>query len=256
MQKYAAVILAAGKGTRMNEGTASPIPKVMYELSGKPIISYAVKSVQDAGIEKIVLVVGYKKETVQDYMGSKVEDAIQQEQLGTGHAVKMAKELLEDKVDAVIVFGGDCPLFKPETIKKLIDIYEERQPTIAMLSVISDDPTGYGRILREDESGHVTGIVEQKDCTPDQALIKEWNPAFYIFNSKWLWENIDRLSTENAQNEYYLTDLISMAVSQGKRLYAMPVSEESEAFGINTPAQQKAAEGILKQRSADGDIQN
>jgi len=248
MEKYAAVILAAGKGTRMNEGEASPIPKVMFEINSKPIIWYAVKSVQEAGITKIVLVVGYKKEMVQEYLGDKVEYAFQAEQLGTGHAVMQAKDLLKDKTEAVIIFGGDCPLFKSETIKNLLADCQKRQPTIAMLSVISDDPSGYGRILRDEKTGYVAGIVEHKDCTPEQLKIKEWNPGFYIFDAKWLWENIDHLSTKNAQKEYYLTDLIGMAVEQGKRLYAMPVSEETEALGVNTPEQLEEAEKVLRSR--------
>lgn len=248
-EKYAAVILAAGKGTRMNEGQASPIPKVMFEAAGKPIIWYAVKSAQEAGVEKIVLVVGYKKEMVMDYFGDKVEYAVQEEQLGTGHAVMQTKDLLKDKVESMIVFYGDCPLYKPETIKKFIALFEEKKPTIAMLSVISDDPTGYGRIIREDKESHVVGIVEHKDCTSEQLKIKEWNPGFYIFDAAWLWQNIDHLSTKNAQKEYYLTDLIGAAVEQSKRLYAMPVSEENEALGINTPEQLKQAEAVLMKRN-------
>lgn len=246
-EKYAAIILAAGKGTRMNEGTASPIPKVMFEIAGKPIIDYSVKLIKDAGIEMIVLVVGYKKEMVMDYLGDKVKYVTQEQQLGTGHAASMAKDSLLGKAEAVLIFGGDSPLFKPETVNKLMSTFDREKPAIAMLTVISSDPTGYGRVFR-DEKGYVTSIVEHKDCNPEQLKNKEWNPAFYIFDAAWLWENIVKLNSENAQNELYLTDMIYLACEQGKKIIAVPVSEENEAFGINTQEQLKEAEQILQAR--------
>ena len=250
--KYAAVILAAGKGTRMNEGQASPIPKVMFELDGKPIIDWSAKLIQDAGINRVVLVVGYKKELIENYFKDSVEYAVQTEQLGTGHAVAQAKLLLGGQSDGVIVFYGDNPLYKPETIRKLIAEFEQEKPTIAMLTVISEDPAGYGRIIR-DKNNDVRGIVEHKDCDAQQLKIKEWNPGFYIFDAAWLWQNIENLQTDNAQKEYYLTDLIEMAKEQSKRIIATPVSEENEALGINTPEQLAEAEQVLKNRN---DIQN
>jgi len=249
MEKYAAIILAAGKGTRMNEGQASPIPKVMFEIAGKPIIDWSVKLVKEAKINKIVLVVGYKKELIEDYFGSQVEYAVQSEQLGTGHAAKMAKDKLVGKAESLIIFGGDNPLFKPETVERLIETFEKEKPTIAMLSVISEDLTAwaFGRIFR-DEQGEVIGIIEQKDCTPEELKIKEGNPAFYIFDAEWFWGNIDKLEPMNAQKEYYLTDMIVMAREQNKRIIAVPVSEESEALGINNPDQRRQAEEILLKR--------
>ena len=250
--KYAAVILAAGKGTRMNEGQASPIPKVMFELNGKPIIDHSVRLIKKAGIDNVVLVVGYKKELIEEYFSDKVQYAEQTEQLGTGHAVKMAKDVLVGKSDAVIVFYGDNPLYKTETVKKIIDLYENEKPTVAMLSVVFEDPNfwAFGRILR-DQDNEVIGIREQKDCTEEQKNIQESNPGFYVFDALWLWENIDKLSTNNAQREYYLTDLIELAVSQGKKIVATPVSEENEALGINTPDQLKQAEEVIKSRNRD-----
>lgn len=248
MQKYAAVILAAGKGTRMNEGLASPIPKVMFKLLDKPIIDWSVGLVKESGIERVVLIVGYKKEMIEEYFGNKVEYAVQAEQLGTGHAVAQAKLLLGGQTETVIVFYGDNPLYKPETVQKLMSQFETESPTIAMLTAVSEDPTGYGRIIRN-QNNEVGGIVEHKDCTPEQLKIKEWNPGFYIFDAVWLWENIDQLQNQNVQKEYYLTDLIGMAVEQGKRVIAQPVSEEAEALGINTPEQLSEAEEVLKQRN-------
>lgn len=248
MEKYAAVILAAGKGTRMNEGLASPIPKVMFDLNGKPIIDWSVMAIKAVGVSRVVLIVGYKKEMVQNYFGDKVEYAVQEEQLGTGHAVAQAKLLLGNQSEAVIVFYGDCPLYHPESIKRLMNMHEEQKATISMLTVISEDPTGYGRVFRND-MGHVSDIIEHKDCSEDQLMCKEWNPGFYVFDAAWLWENIDLLRNDNTQKEYYLTDLIKMAKDQGKRVCAIPVIEESEALGINTPEQLKQAEAVLKSRT-------
>lgn len=247
MEKIAAVILAAGKGTRMNEGQSSPIPKVMFRIHNRPMIEYSIENMENAGVEKIVLVVGYQKEMVTDDIGNKVEYAVQEEQLGTGHAAMQAQKNLEGRVDAVIVCYGDMPLFKPETIKNLIAKYQEQEPTIAMLSVKFDDPEywAYGRIVR-DEEGYVEAIVEQKDCSPEQLKIKESNPGFYIFNAEWLWENFNKLSTNNAQHEYYLTDMIHIAKEQGKKIIAVPVSEENEVLGINNPEQLKKVEDILR----------
>lgn len=257
MEKYAAVILGAGKGTRMNEGLASPIPKMMFEINGEPIIKHSVKLIKKAGVSKVVVVVGYKKEMIMDYLGDEVEYAVQDEQLGTGHATRMAEKNLLGKADSVIVFYGDNPLYKTESIKKLMDLYEnsdqgKEKPTIALLTVVFEDPMfwAFGRIIR-DQEGEVQGIVEQKDCTKEQLKIKESNPGFYIFNGPWLWENLRKLKANNAQKEYYLTDIIKIAVDQGKRVVAIPVEEESEALGINTLEQLKQAEEVLQARQRE-----
>ncbi len=259
MEKYAAVILAAGKGTRMNEGKESAIPKVMYEIAGKPIIDWSVKLTRDAGIGKIVLVVGYKKELIEDYFGCRLEVAdpacknlafaVQEEQLGTGHAAAAARPVLEGKAESVVVFYGDNPLYKPETVKKLINLYETEKPTIAIMTVVFDNPEfwAFGRIVK-DSSDNVIDIVEQKDCTPEQLKIEECNPGFYIFDAEWLWQNVDKLETNNAQGEFYLTDMVRIAANQGKKVVSMPVSEIGEALGINNPEQQKKAEEIILRR--------
>jgi len=244
--KISAIILAAGKGTRMGKSEGSEIPKVMFPLCDKAIIDYSIKNIKEAGIDDITLIVGYKKEMIEDYLKNQVSYAIQEEQLGTGHAVACAKSQLANKSDAVLVCYGDMPLYKPQTIKKLIEKFEAEQPTIAMLSVNFEDPIYwvYGRIIRNKE-GNVEAIIEQKDCNDEQIKLKECNPGFYIFDSSWLWENIDKLSTNNAQGEYYLTDLVEMARNQGKKVVAMPVSNEWEALGINTQEQRQQAEEIL-----------
>lgn len=249
MEKYASIILAAGKGTRMNEGLASPIPKVMFKVNNKPIIDWSVQVMKDAGVNDIVLVVGYKRELVEEYFKDEVKYAVQEEQLGTGHAVMMAEEVLKDKAENVIIFYGDNPLYKTETVKNIIEMYEKEKPAIAMLSVNFEDPNfwAFGRVLR-DRNNEVIGIKEQKDCTEEEKQIKESNTGFYIVNANWLWENLKKIKSENAQKEYYLTDIIELAKEQGKRIIAMPVGEEEEALGINNPEQLKQAEEVLKNR--------
>lgn len=255
MEKYAAVILGAGKGTRMNEGKASPIPKVMFEILGTPVIKYSVELIKDAGIKKVVVVVGYKKEMVMNYLGDQVEYAEQSEQLGTGHAARCAEKVLRGKVENIIVFYGDNPLFEPKSIKKLIAQYEnppsKEKPTIGMLTVIFDKPMfwGFGRVIR-DKNGEISKIIEQKDCNTKQLKIKECNPGFYIFNADWFWQNAGKIKAENVQKEYYLTDMIAIAKAQNKKIIATPVFSESEAHGINTPEQLKRAEEIIKERNA------
>ncbi len=250
MEKYAAVILAAGKGTRMNEGVASPIPKVMFEAAGKPVIYHSVKLIKDAGIKKVVLVVGYRKELIEEYFGDEVEYAVQEQQLGTGHAAAQARSVLKGKAESIIVFYGDNPLYKPETVRRLIDLHEKEKPTIAMLSVVFNNPRfwAFGRIIK-DESNHVVDIVEQKDCSEEQLDIEECNPGFYIFDADWFWGNYDKLSTNNAQGEYYLTDMIKIAANQNKKVLCIPVSEIGEGLGINNPEQLKKAEEILQRRN-------
>lgn len=247
--EIAAVVLAAGKGRRMGIVDGSEIPKVMFQILGKPMIEYTIKNVEDAGIEKIVLVVGYKKEMVMKQVGDKVEYAVQEAQLGTGHAAMQARENLEGKSDAVIVCYGDSPLFKPKTIKNLIDTYLAEKPTIALLTVDYDDPEFWacGRIIRNSE-GFVEAIVEQKDCAKEQLKIKESNAGFYIFDSAWIWKNFEKLSTNNAQHEYYLTDMIEIARNQGKKVIAVKVSDANEVLGINTPEQLKKVEDYLGDR--------
>ncbi len=247
--KIAAVILAAGKGTRMGEVEGSVIPKVMFKAHEKPLIEYSINNVISAGIDSAVLVVGYKREMIMGHIGESVQYAIQEEQLGTGHAAKMAKDYVANKYDAVLICYGDMPLYKPETIKNLVELYEKEQPTIAMLSVEFNDPDywAYGRIIRN-QTGEITGIVEQKDCTSEQLEIKESNPGFYIFDNSWIWEALEHIGSNNAQHEYYLTDLIAMAIEQGKKVIAVPVSEEEEVLGVNTPDQLAQVESIITSR--------
>ena len=250
MKNIIAVILAAGKGTRMGD---TDRPKVMFEANSKPIVEYLVQSIQSAGVSDIVLVVGYLQEQVRNYFKDRVQYVEQREQKGTGHAVMMAKDLLKGKSKAVLVSYGDMPLYKTETIKKLIKKFNPpaggEKPTIAMVTVDLADPDfwAYSRVLR-DGSGEIVATVEQKDATEEQRKIKECNPSFYMFDADWLWDNLGRIGTNNVQKEYYLPDLISIAVSQGKKIVSIKAENEDEVLGVNTPEQLQKVEEILKTR--------
>lgn len=246
MKNIIAVILAAGQGKRMGSEEAK-LPKVMFKIADKPMIRYSIDNLRSAGVSDVVVVVGYEKEKVTNYLKNEVEYVEQHEQLGTGHATAMAKEKAKDKTKWLLVCYGDMPLFQPATIKKLIKEIETEKPTLSMLTVKFDDPEfwAYGRIVRNTDNG-IEKIIEQKDCDPEELKIKECNPSFFIFDNKWFWDNIMKLSTANAQKEYYLTDMIGLASKQGKKIIGISVDHEWEALGINNPEQLIEAEEILK----------
>jgi len=248
MKNIISIVLAAGQGKRMGSEEAK-LPKVMFEANSKPIVEYLVQSIQYAGVSDIVWVVGYLQEQVRNYFKDRVQYVEQREQKGTGHAVMMAKDLLKGKSKAVLVSYGDMPLYKTETIKKLITKFNDEKPTIAMVTVDLADPDfwAYSRVLR-DKSGEIVATVEQKDATEEQRKIKECNPSFYMFDADWLWDNLGRIGTNNVQKEYYLPDLISIAVSQGKKIVSIKAENEDEVLGVNTPEQLQKVEEILKTR--------
>lgn len=228
---------------------AADRPKVMYRALGKPIVEYLIDSVKNAGVMDVVLVVGFMQEQVRDYFKDQVQYVEQHEQKGTGHAVMMAKNLLKGKSKAVIVSYGDMPLYKTETIKRLIKKFNADNPTIAMVTVDLVDPDfwAYSRVLRN-EKREIIATVEQKDATEEQRKIKECNPSFYLFDADWLWDNLGRIGTKNVQKEYYLPDLISIATSQGKRIVSIKTESEDEVLGVNTPEQLEKVAEILKTR--------
>ena len=231
-----AVVLAAGKGTRMK----SDLPKVLYPVNGKPIIDYVIDRLEEAGMDEIVVVVGYQGERVRNALSTRrtVTFAEQRELLGTGHAVASAKEALEGVEGAVFVIAGDSPMLATESVEKLFDAFDEAQrkgePLSAVLGTVHKaDPTGMGRILR-DEKGEFIGIVEEKDATPDQKKITEINMSYYVFNNADLLDALTGLKNNNAQKEYYITDVPAILRAKGKRIVALPVLKPSEALGVNT----------------------
>ncbi len=243
----AAVILAAGHGTRMK----SNLSKSLHPLAGQPLIEWTLQAVDGLSDLRPVVVVGHARKQVQDYLGDRVEYSLQEQLLGTGHALMQAKERLYQRADQVLVLYADMPLLRPETLKQLTQRrtgspHRQHPATaLSLLTVERKEAQGFGRIVR-DEIGAVRAIVEEVDCTPEQRAIRELNPGVYCFNAQWLWENISLL-TPSSTGEYFLTDMLAIAVEQGKGVETV-AAESDETFGINDRSQLAAAAHALRQR--------
>lgn len=244
--EFAAVILAAGQGTRMK----SKLAKVLHPVAGKPMIEYAVETAKYAGVEKTVVVVGHQGDQVRALLGDRVIFAYQPVQFGTGDAVKCAHEALEKNGGHVLVFYADMPLFRPETIRSLVDKHLASGATLTMLTVVSEETMNFGRILR-DASGQAVRIVEEVEATPQEYAIKEINPGVYCFQADWLWENLQALKPSPQKGEYYLTDLLGMAVGQGVRVETETIRDVSQCIGINTRVHLALAEKIMRERTRE-----
>ncbi len=240
--KLASIVLAAGKGTRMK----SNLPKVLHQVCGKPMVHYAVNAAQMSGAEKIVLVIGHGAEEVQKYLGERVVYALQQEQLGTGHAVQSALPAISEDYDTILVTYGDMPLLTEGTLQKLLQTQAKNSGPVSMVTMISEDPKGFGRIIRGMD-GSVVAIVEEVQCTPEQLAIQELNVGAYCFDAKWLWQALKRLPL-SPEGEFYLTDVVGIAVQDGLRVDALTVTDNQEALGINTRVHLAEAETVMRQR--------
>lgn len=239
--KKQGVILAAGKGSRMPD---REIPKVLYKLDGRPMIEYLIDSFKEAGIKKPIVVVGYKKEMVKEVLKDEVEYAYQKEQLGTGDAVKAAKDRLGDKEGVILIAYGDMPLWSSKTIKKLFNKQKKTDACLTMATVELPDSFAYGRIIR-DKQGNLEEIVEEKDCSNKQLKIKEKNPGLYLAKVNWLFNALGKIKPDNAQNEYYLTDIIEIAVNEGRKIETIEVENKEEAMGVNTKEDYEAVKGEI-----------
>ncbi len=237
----AAIVLAAGKGKRMK----SDLPKVLHKLNGQPIVDYVIENVRKAGYNKVILVIGHGRELVKKELSDRdLEFAIQDEQLGTGHAVKCAQPYLTDFDGTILVLAGDMPLISPTTISKLTDTHVQSKAAATVLSVRLPDPTGYGRIVRN-EQGDFIKITEERDAAPDIRRINEVNTGIICFDAKPLFEAISLLGCDNEQGEYYLTDCIEIYVNKGVKVGAMVADDYREGMGINSIDQLKEVEAIL-----------
>lgn len=244
-KKLYSIILAAGKGTRLRtEGC--DLPKVMRLADGKPLLFYVLQGLGFIDSENTVIVVGYQKEKVLE--GFPAYAAVEQaEQLGTGHAVACAQRFFEGKEGAVLVCCGDMPLIKKETYEALAETYRETGAACVILTGTSPDYLPYGRILR-DEQGEFIRMVEEKDCTPEQKQIKELNSGVYIFDVQKLFTALKSLNNQNAQGEYYLTDVPAILKKQGEKVALCKRELGDEIIGVNTPEQLAQVERILRER--------
>lgn len=242
MSDLKVVILAAGKGTRME----SELPKVVHKVMGKPMVELVIKAALDAGAGKVCLVVGYQAERVKEAVTSEVTYALQEEQLGTGHAVKCAGDFLQGDGD-VLILCGDTPLITGDTLSKLYQYHIENENSATVLSAMVEKPDGYGRIIRDDE-GRFVKNVEHKDATKEELASKEINSGMYLFKEKMLVEALDSLTTDNAQGEYYLPDTLSYLRKKGCKVEAFPLENPEEIAGVNTKAQLAEAEAVMRKR--------
>jgi bifunctional UDP-N-acetylglucosamine pyrophosphorylase/glucosamine-1-phosphate N-acetyltransferase len=239
MHELRAIILAGGKGKRMR----SDLPKVLHLLHGKPLIQHAIDNVRAAGIDDIIVVVGFGREQVMAELGAQVRYAVQEQQLGTGHAVQQALPLLADATGAVVICYGDMPLLSPATIRALVAAQQQPGVAGAILTVVLDNPPDFGRIVR-DAAGQVQRIVEVKDCTPEQLALREVNVGVYCFDAAALRWALPRLRNDNAQREYYLTDVVELLARAGQRIETVRTENLEETLGINDQAHLEFAERL------------
>lgn len=241
--KITAILLAAGQGTRMK----SSMPKVLHPIAGKPMIWHALQAIQQSTTEKPVVVVGHGADEVTKYLGDSAYTALQAPQLGTGHAVMQAESLLKGKTDLVVVCYSDMPLLRGETLQKLVETQKNNKGPISMLTVIADDPRGFGRIIRKADDS-VESIVEEYVATAEQLQVKELNVGGYCFDANWLWEALQRIPKNPQKGEYYLTDTVELASKSGLPVQATVMTDLEETIGINTRAHLAEVEAAMRWR--------
>ncbi len=244
--KTAAIVLAAGAGTRMK----SKKPKVAHEMIGKPLVRWVIDAAEEAGVGKIVTVVGHGREQVEPLVADKTEVVVQPQRLGTADAVGVCREAFADFEGSLLVLSGDCPLITPDTMRALVRMRYDNNAAVVVLTMTPEDPTGYGRIIR-DEGGAVVRIVEQKDATPEEAAIRECNSGVYCFDSKALFAALDQVDSNNAQGEFYLTDVLDICRREGRAVLALPARDSVECLGVNSRIQLAEATKVAQKRIND-----
>jgi len=242
LMKVTAVLLAAGQGTRMK----SSLSKMLHPVCGKPMLAYALEIACSASTEKPVVVVGKDGQALRDFLGQAARCVLQDPPLGTGHAVQQAEAELRGKTDLVLVTYADMPLLRPETLLRLVEAQKKNPGPITMLTVIAADPRGFGRVLRGPD-GSIHAIIEEAAATPEQASIRELNVGAYCFSSDWLWEALRRIPLSK-KGEYYLTDIVGLAVEAGLPVQALVSDDLSEIIGINTRVHLAEAEAAMRMR--------
>lgn len=249
--KITAILLAAGQGTRMK----SSLPKVLHPIAGKPMIYHALQAIRQSTTEKPVVVVGHGAEEVTKYLSDSAQTVLQEPQLGTGHAVMQAESLLKGKTDLVVVCYSDMPLLRGETLQKLVETQKNNTGPISMLTVISNDPRGFGRIIRKPD-GTVEAIVEEYVATEEQKKIKELNVGGYCFDANWLWDALKRIPKNSKKGEYYLTDTIELASKENLPVLATVMDDEQETIGVNTRVHLAEVETAMRKRINDEHMLN
>ena len=242
-QDIVAVILAAGKGTRMKSNKS----KLVHKIYGKELVRRVVETAKKAEIDEVVAVVGYKREQVQLVLGDSVKYAYQEEMLGTGHAVLQAEKYLKDKKGKVVVLSGDVPIIRAETIRNLVQKSIDNKEYATLVTAIYNNPTGYGRIIR-DVGGSVQEIVEEKDASEEQRKIQEINAGIYCFDIQELLKALKELKPDNAQGELYLTDVVKIMNKKGLKTGAVTIKDNTEILGVNDRMQLEILTKVLKMR--------
>ncbi|OOO00748.1 MAG: UDP-N-acetylglucosamine diphosphorylase/glucosamine-1-phosphate N-acetyltransferase [Epulopiscium sp. Nele67-Bin004] len=248
--KIKSIILAAGQGTRMK----STKPKVLHQIFNKALVEYPIEAAKGAGADDICLIVGHKADEVQTAIGEGVTYRLQKEQLGTGHAVMQALDFIGDEGEIILLYG-DTPLITEQTLNEMKDFYIKTNCVATVLSAIIDEPTGYGRIVR-DVDGEFLRIVEQKDATEDEKKITEINGGMYIFKASWLKSALSQLTNNNASGEYYLTDVLDIMASEGGKVSAFVADDSNEILGVNSKLQLAQATQIMKDKINERHMEN
>ena len=231
MSKPAAIVMAAGKGTRMK----SDLPKVLFPVGGRAMIEYVLDALADVGVERVVVVVGYRADLVRQTLANRrgVEFVEQSPQLGTGHAIMVCRQALAGHHGPILILTGDTPLVQPATLRAMFEVFERTRPACLMGTAIKENPAGLGRVVR-DAAGNFLAIVEQKDATPEQRDVREVNMSYYLFDASQLWHALDRITSDNAQREYYITDCPGILKQEGKDVRALCVLAPCETLSVNT----------------------
>lgn len=228
MGDTAVIIMAAGKGKRMK----SNLPKVLHNLAGKPILNYVLETVNQLEVKRKILIVGYKSNKIRELIGDKIESVEQKEQLGTAHAVLITKKLLSGFKGDVLILSGDVPFLTIKTLKKLLKYHQDNNFCCTLLSAVLKKPKGYGRIIR-DKKGEIKGIIEEADLSADRKKINEINSGIYCFNKEKLFQVLEKITTDNRQGEYYLTDTVKILLNKGLTIGNIIIKDYSEILGIN-----------------------
>lgn len=241
--RFAGLVLAAGRGSRFASESGEPFPKVLRPVLGRPMVEYVLDALRSAGVDEITLIVGYGAEEVRREVGASVGYVLQPEQKGSGHAVLCARDDFRDFAGGLIVMCGDSPLFTADSVRRIQDEHLRTGAAVTLASAVLDDPFGYGRIVR-DFDGVITGVVEEKCADEREKAIREVNGGAYAFDARWLFDNIDQMAINEA-GEYNLTDMVRVAVGQGRVISAVQC-DARELLGVNTPAQLGTVEEILR----------